>query len=219
MRFILVLVLLAILLPASIVEAQDMHIQYYLVPVQQIGLYRGPSYLKWRWNPGGLDVQKSCKDYGSINQMICAVNAEIVAHTWLAAQASVYQFPIDIEVNPSPAELSELETALEAVYIPADWLSPSETWRGALRTVTGMFLYMQRVTAITGDNPLTDWGVTLNTQFRNLDQDKQDALIQATNDLGYDSSVIRDNWTLRIILKNMADGWGDRPIYFGFTTL
>lgn len=218
MRYLLVVfVLLAALLPAS-VEAQELSVQYYLLPVQQIGNYRGPMYLKWRFNPDGLDVQWSCKDYGTINQMICAVNAEQIQHDWLAVQDGVYQFPANLEVAPSPAELSALETALEAAYIPADWLTPSETWRVNLRTITGMFLFMQRLTAITGNDPL-DWGVTLNTQFRNIPTLYQSAIIEAFDTLGYDSSVLKDNWTLRIVLKEAADQWGTQPIYFGFTTL
>ena len=217
-KAIVILVLLAMLLPfASVVEAQV--IQYYLLPVQVVNdVYRGPSYLKWRWNPEGLDVPWSCKDYGLIDVMVCAVDGAQADHDYLAAQGDVYQFPENLEVNPSPAELNQLETYLEGAYIAADWLSPSETWHEALRTVTGMFLFMQRLTAITGNSPL-EWGVTLNTQFRNLDQVYQDAITQAFTDLGYDDSVIRTNWTLRVLLKNAADQWGEKPILFGFTTL
>jgi hypothetical protein len=197
---------------------------FYLIPVMVVAGgggrdYRGPSYLKWRMNPEGLAVQWSCKDYGSINNvMVCAVNAEQADHDTLAAQDGVFTFPADLETAPSPAELSALEAALEAAYIPADWLSPSMTWRENLRTVTGMFMFMQRVTTVAGDNPL-DWGVTLNTAFRDLPAGKQEALLIAFDTLGYDSSVVKTNWTLRVVLKNAADQWGERPIYFGFVDL
>lgn len=194
-------------------------IHYYILPVDtHVPNYRGPLYLKWRFNPAGLDVPWSCKDYGSIDVMICAVDADAADHIYLAAQTSVYQFPENLNVTPSPAELSALEAVLEATYIPAQWLSPSETWRDAIRTVTAMFLLMQRLTGITGSNPL-EWGVTLNTQFRNLEQQYQDAIAEAFDTLNYDSGAIRDNWTLRVILKTAADNWGDSPIIFGFTTL
>lgn len=219
-KVLLVLVLLAMAMPfAGVVEAQTTVIQYYLLPVDvQQEMYRGPMYLMWRWNPDGLDVPWGCKDYGLIDIMICAVDADATDHAWLASQTDVYQFPVDLDANPSPAELSTLEAAMESAYIAADWLNPAETWRQALRTVTGMFLFMQRLTAITGNTPL-DWGVTLNTQFRNLDQVYQDAITQAFNDLDYDASVIRTNWTLRILLKNAADQWGEKPIYFGISIL
>lgn len=218
-KVVLILVLLAVLLPASVVEAQDMHVQYYLIPVQVVNeTKRGPSYLKWRFNSEGLDVPWMCLDYGLIDMMICAVDAEQTDHDYLEGQADVYQFPVNIEANPSPAELAELETILEVAYIPAAWLTPADTWRQTLRTISGMFLFMQRLTGITGSSPL-DWGVGLNTQFRNLDQVYQDAIVEAFDTLGYDSSTIKTNWTLRIILKEAADQWGDRPIYFDFTTL
>lgn len=229
MKKVFLLTLLALLVSAcapAVVQAQEATvIQYHLIPVDVYihpdsgATYRGPMYLKWRWNPSGLDVQWSCKDYGVIDIMMCAVNAEPVDQAYLDAQTDTYTFPEVIDsVNPSPAELSALETYLEASYIPANWLSPSEDWRTAMRTITGMFLFMQRLTTITGSSPL-DWGVTLNTRFNQLDQAYQDALIEAYDTLGYDSSVVRDNWTLRVILKNTAEQWGTKPILFGFTTL
>ena len=223
-RIALLLPLAVVLFLSVIVEAEAQVIRYYILPVDIYnnpdsgGRERGPMYLKWRRNPDGLAVQWSAKDYGSIDMMVVAVNAEEADHTYLAAQSDVYAFPENLDVNPSPAELSALEDYLEIAFIPAQWLSPSETWREALRTITGMFLFMQRLTGITGENPLT-WGITLNTQFRNIDQQYQDAITEAFVTLDYDETVLRDNWTLRIILKNAADQWGERPIYFGFVTL
>lgn len=215
-KVILLLILLAIVFPFA-AEAQV--IRYYLLPVDVYqGWARGPMYLKWRFNPDGLDVPWGCIDYGLIDTMVCAVDASTADHAYLVAQANVYQFPENLDVSPGPAELSALEITLESTYIAADWLNPSETWRETLRTVTGMFLFMQRLTAITGNTPL-DWGVGLNTQFQNLDQQYQDAIIQAFNDLSYDDSVIRTNWTLRVLLKNAADQWGAKPIHFGIVTL
>lgn len=219
--FIVALATLALLVPVA-VEAQV--VQFYLLPIdiwidpENGDAYRGPSYLKWLGNPEGLDVRWSCKDYGLINEMVCAVNGEQADHDYLGAQGDVYQFPANLDVAMSQEERSAIAAYLEGAYIPADWLSPADTFRTALRTVTGMFLFMQRLTAITGDTPL-DWGVGLNDQFRTLDQVHQDAIVQTFTDLGYDDSVIRDNWTLRIILKNAADQWGETPVLFGFVTL
>jgi hypothetical protein len=215
-RWLFVLVLASALLVPVRGEAQV--IQYFFLPVDVVGNYRGPSYLKWRFNPDGLDVPWSCKDYGSVNNiMVCAVNAEAADLTWLAAQADVYAWPTVLDENLPQAERSAVTAYLEAAFVPANWISPSDTRRTALRTVTGMFLFMQRLTALSGNSPL-DWGITLNTQFRNLTTEQQTWLEEAAVSLGYAWDVV-SNDTIRLILKAMADAWGDQPIYFGFTTL
>jgi len=201
------------------VEAQEgTVIQYFLIPVMAVENSRGPSYLRWRDNPDGLNVQWSCKDYGAIDMMICAVNADQADLDWLAAQADVYAFGQNLDEQMPQDERGVMAVYMESVAIPADWITPADTRRQAIRTITGMFLFSQRLHGITGQSPL-DWGITLNTQFRNIEQQYQGAIREAFDTLGYDSSVLRDNWTLRVILKNAADQWADRPIHFGFTVL
>jgi len=199
------------------VEVDALTVQYFFVPMLVVGNHRGPSYLRWRENPDGLAVQWSCKDYGSINSvMVCAVNAEQTDLDWLAAQDGVYAWPVNLDVNLPQAERDAVTAYLEAQFVPANWILPSDTRREALRTITGMYLYMQRLTALAG-NPL-DWGITLNTQYRNLTTEQQDALEEAAVSLGYAWDVAPTD-TIRAILKAMADAWGEQPIYFGFTTL
>lgn len=211
----LILTALLLLVPLT-VEAQV--IQYFMIPVQVVSYMRGPSYLKWRGNPTGLDVPWSCKDYGTVNNvMICAVDAETADLTWLSAQDGVYAWPTALDENLPQQERSAITAYLEAQFVPANWVSPSDTRRTALRTVTSMYIYMQRLTTIAG-NPL-DWGITLNTQFRNLTPAHQVALETAASSLGYTWEVV-PNDTIRNILKTMADAWGDAEIHFGsFTTL
>lgn len=196
-------------------------IRFYLLPVQVVidnGVHRGPMYLKWSWNPDGLDVRWSLKDYGMIDQGVVAVDAVQADHDSLAVQADVYQFPTDLDLSMGAQERAVLTSFLEGIAVPADWLSPQDTFRTALRTITGMYLSMQRLTAITRIDPISA-GLQLNDQFGTLPQLWQDAILQTYDDLDYDSSVVRDNWTLRIILKNTADQWGERPILFGFVIL
>jgi hypothetical protein len=197
-----------------------MAVRFYLIPVQVVDeVFRGPKYLKWFMNPDGLDVRWSCKDYGAIDMMSCAVGSEEQGdHDYLAAQADVYQWIEPLDGQMTAGERAEVTTYLESAWIPANWITPADTRREAVRTVTGMFLFMQRLTAITGSTPI-EWGVELNTQYQNLDLEYQEAIVDAFDTLGYDSSVIRDNWTLRVLLKNAADQWGETPILFGFVTL
>ena len=196
-----------------------MAILFYIIPavLNEIGNSRGPKYLKWRQHDG-LDVQWSAKDYGSIDIMIVAVNAEQVAHDFLLAQTDVYQFPENIEVNVPLASVNTLQSYLEVNGIPGDWTSPSQTWRITLRTITSMFLYMQRLRGVSGQNPL-EWGYTLNTQWRNVTAIHKAGIVDAATSLGYDTGFMKNNTLIRAIIKTFADAWGAQPIYFGFVTL
>lgn len=39
--------------------------KFYLLPIDQKGIHRGPAYLEWRMNPGGLRRRWSLKDFGN----------------------------------------------------------------------------------------------------------------------------------------------------------
>lgn len=195
---------------------ETMEVRFYLLPAMRVGHMRGPMYLKWRMDPDGLDVNYWQIYYGQLDVMVICVEAEAADQSWLSAQDGVYTFPANLDTTPSPAELSVLETSLEGLYIPADWLLPNMTWRGILRTVTGIMWYMGRLTTeyLGGQSPV-DLGWTLNTQFKTLSAAHQAAILGAFDSLGYDSSAIKANWTLRIVLKNAADQFGTTPIQFG----
>lgn len=201
-----------------------MSVLYYLLPVMVIWIgeqdYRGPAYLEWRMNPDGMVVTDwTCIDYGSINRMVCAVDASPEQHAQLATHADVYQFPANVDTSMPQAEMTGLTTFLEGTYLPAQWLAGNLTYRQVLRTITGMYLFMQRLTTLSGNVSPLDWGISLNTQYRNLSTQQQAWIAEAFASLGYDASFIRSNTTVRQILKAASDQWGAKPILFGFATL
>ncbi len=199
-----------------------MSVRFYILPVQRVTVngsdYRGPMYLKWRMNPDGLDVLWSLKDYGSIDMGTIAVEATATDHTTLAAQANVYQFPENLDVTMTQAQRSALESYLEAHAVPGDWIAPGDTFRSGLRTVTGMFLFMQRLTTKAHSNPL-DWGITLNTQWQNLTIQQRGWITESFSSMGYDLSFVRASTQMRRIIKAASEQFGAKPIYFGMVTL
>lgn len=199
-----------------------MSVRFYILPAQRVtdagGIHRGPMYLLWRFNPTGLDVIWSLKDYGSIDLGCVAVDGAATDHATLAAQTNVYQFPENLDTVMTQAQRSVLESYLEAAAVPGDWIAPGDTFRVGLRTVTAMFLFMQRLTTKAHSNPL-EWGVTLNTQWRNLTAAQQGWITESFASLGYDSSFIVANTQMRRIIKAASEQFGETPIHFGFVTL
>lgn len=199
-----------------------MAILFYLLPIEVIGNMRGPMYLRWQDGPNapGLVVTHwSMRDYGSINMGVVAVDGDSTQHTTLAAQANVYQFPENLDAVMTSGQRGVLSAYLETHDVPGDWIANGDTFRVALRTVTGMFLYMQRLTGMTGNVSPLDWGYTLNTQWRNISAAHRTAIIDAAMSLGYAVDFIANNTQVRRILKVFADAWGTQPIYFRFVTL
>lgn len=197
-------------------------IRFYLLPIERnaTGNARGPKYFAWRLDPDppGLASRWSMKDYGSIDMCTLAVDITTTDHDALVLNADVYAFPENLDVTMTLANRQALNTYLEAHGLPGDWLAAGVTFRGALKTVTGMMLYMQRVLAIIGYPTDPYAGITLNTQYRNIPNPLHDALSQAASELGYAWNVA-NNDQVRKILKLMSDEWGVAPIYFGFVTL
>lgn len=200
-------------------------IQFYLLPIERIDNYRGPSYFDFKGHESiaghiQLDIgeQWSMKDYGSIDMSVLAFTAAEAKHTDLIGRANVYQFPENLDVTMVLADRQALNTYLEAHGIPGDWLKQGDTFRYSLRTITAMFLYLQRALAILGYPADPFAGLTLNTRYGQLTTAYQNALSQAASELGYTWGVAAND-QIRKIWKDMADQWGSQPILFGFVTL
>lgn len=196
-------------------------IRFYIVPIERSGSQRGPQYFKWPRDPdpaNSIDVPWSMKDYGLVDVGVVAADVTTAQHNQIVAHTDVLAIPTNLDNTLNAAAVTTARNFLEALNVPAGWVGQGDTYRAVLRSVTAIFLYMQRVTAITGTT--VDWvNVPLSTQVRNIPTVWRDAMTQAATELGYDYSGVTGTTTLRQVLKSMADAWGDAPIYFGLTTL
>lgn len=197
-------------------------IRYYILPIDRPVIngqtYRGPKYLKWRFNTTGIDCLWGMKDYGSID--MCVVGTDILQadHDTLILNTDVYAFPENLDSTMTLANRQALNTYAEAHAIPGDWLKQGDTFRYALRTICGMFLYLQKTLAILGYPADPFAGITLNTRYGQLTQAYQDAMAQSAQLFGYTWNVAAND-QIRKIWKLMADQWGSQVISFGFTEL
>lgn len=204
--------------------------RFYIMPVDTItgadGMpTRGPSHLAWYqetiggpWVPaGGIVCQWSGKDYGMVDRMVMAVNADTITLDTIAAFADVLALPENLNATPNTSVRNTIKSRLEGFNIPSGWIVAGMTYRTILRTVLGMFMFMQRLCTRSG-NPFT-WGINLDTVFSSLSAERQQFIRDAANSLGYPGDNIPAAWTIRQILKYAADQWADTPILFGFVTV
>lgn len=102
-----------------------MPVRWYLLPVESPdGLHWGPKYLKWRFNPDGLDVARAQHmRFGKQRVLLSRVDATDAQHAELAAHADAFQIPSVIR----QADLNRFKRLAEALGIPLDYLSQNST--------------------------------------------------------------------------------------------
>lgn len=224
-RFMFVLFMFAVstvFTPPVIVAQETPVARFYILPIEQVGNARGPEYLSWRFDQNPIaelaGIQWSMKDYGAVNTAIVAANVTAAQHAILAAQPGVISIPANLDEQVGTTRLAATQAAVESLQIPGDWIQATHTYRQIARYVTGLFLYGQRVTAISGGQPILRLEDNLDTQFKNLPLNIRTAMIQAANELQYDTSDILATNTLRVVLRKLADEWRG-AIHFGFIDL
>jgi hypothetical protein len=196
-------------------------IRFYVLPMEPIppSGFRHPKY--FAYDPlgvTGITANYSLKDYGLVDFCVIVTDISAADHTTLSSNADVLAPPVNIDTTMTQGAVNSAKTFLEGFNIPADWVNAGVTYRSVIRTVTGIFLFMQRVTAILGHG-INFANVSLSAQWQNFPADIQAALLQAATEFGYSTAQLTGTTTLRAILKFMADAWGATPILFGLATL
>ncbi len=202
-----------------------MTIRYYLLPVEEVQqggiLFRGPKYLRWRFGTGTIDPingEGQWLDYGLRPVMLACANVTNPDHTVLAAALDVTDVPLNIDNTITAGALVAVQDALENIKVPGTWVTTSHTYRQVLRAVAGLFAFAQRYHEMHNEQ-LIENAVNLGTLWQDIPLAKRQR-IQATADaLGIDYSPVTGTWTIRQILKFLADFWQATPFNFGFTTL
>jgi len=150
-------------------------------------------------------------DYGFQPLYLVAADLPGATDSAITANSDVFAFPVDLNPTLTSGQVNSARSALEAVFIPAQTLSPQDTWRGAARMVAGMFQFMQRLQNIWGNTVVLTDGAQLNVQFGSLPADLQAAVLTTAESLGYATDSITSTTQIRAILKSMADAWGTKP--------
>ena len=187
----------------------------YILPIINVGT-EGARIAKYL---NTLPVSWAMIDYGQQPSALAAADLTPAQNTALVANSDVFAIPDNLD--STIVGVAAFKQAFEGIFIPAQWITGSETYRSVLRSVWGMFATLQRYVNISG-NPapiINGTTVTLSTQFRNLDVQVQTDLIATANSLGLDISGLSGNNTLRNILKSLSDSWGSRPFVVGGITV
>jgi len=190
----------------------------YLVPVIGDGTKADPRRPKYVAALSGVDW--AAMDYGFQPVMLVAANVDDATDTTATNQADVQRLPDNLDQQIGAAALSIVQNALETRNLPAGWVTNTMTYRELLRTLGGFFAFLQRYSVVANTTGLVIGGtVNLNTQFNQLPQAVRTNLQDTATSLGLSSAGITGTSTIRVILKNIADQWGQKPIIVGAITI
>ena len=153
---------------------------------------------------GDGDVPYGAMDYGLEETYLVGAEVTSEQHTLLASQLDVTAIPADLDGLIGLTALSTVQSKLEGMYIPADWVTTSHTYRDVIRLTGKLFLYMQRFHG-RQLRKFFEGGIALDTRVNQLTQAQRQAMEDAAVSLGLDVSGITGPMLLRQALKILAD--------------
>ncbi len=138
---------------------------------------------------------------------------------FVAAQSDAYRICAEGDFTENilgPASVA-IKNWLEALNIPANWISAADSYRQVLRGVIGIFMFTQRHEGLNGSGFFEDLaapenGFDLNTQWQNLNQSFRDTM-QATIDDHNWAITPANNDQVRKMLKDFSDKWEGTTYY------
>ena len=208
-RFLILAIIVGLIFsqlpPILATQAQDeTMIRFYIVPIEKVvepgtpGLVRKPKYIH------DMDARWGLKDYGMIDIALIGASVTQAQHEQIASEIDVIAAPQDIDQNISEIALPQVKDALEQMRIPVHWVTTDYTYRQILRRVAGLFSFAQRYHGMHYEE-LIDNQAQLDLRWNEIPQERQDKIKATADNLGYDYSEVTNQWTIRQILKLMAD--------------
>lgn len=190
-----------------------MPVRVYLVPKIGDGLsptsafrpkYSDRDSLGAGWNISG---RWQGYDYGSESSFLLIANTTAEEHTTLNAQTDVLTVP-DLDSQISAIAVNVVQSKLEAVNIPAGWVSTALTYRRAWKIVRKIITYMQKYNELYNESAFTG-GLNLNTRVNQIPAARRQRLATAAQALGLSTAAITGTTTIRQALKIFADQMAD----------
>lgn len=187
----------------------------YLIPAIGTGTDKDARRPKY-FTDGTVTVigELNVMDYGAEPWFIVSADLSPAHEATVIAQPDASAVPADMNTFLTAGQVTAVQNRLELMNIPTLWVNTSLTWIEVVRIVLGMFVFMQRFTAIHG-GPVFLGGVTLNTTVSQLSVGVRNELTTAATSLGLAIDGITLASTIRAVLKVLADQLRVRPVSLG----
>lgn len=177
--------------------------RFFVVPKTGTGSLEDTIRPKYVMELGAMDWQ--AVNYGRDD-------AYLVGAVLTPAQVSALASNIDAIVIPAQLDnaiglsgVSAVQSALEGLHVPAQWVTQTHTYRQVVGAVGRMFFLMQTFGGMTGYALFQQAGITLDTRINQLTQQQRSDLLAAASAKGLDTSGVTGPMTLRQALRLLAE--------------
>ncbi len=187
---------------------------YYVIPKSGDGLTAAtafaPKYCR-SLSADGITTAASM-DYGREALFVIGANLTSAEIASLIANPDVLAIPPLANLVAAGA-VANVQNKLEAVNLPADWVTSLLTWQQVLARVLRLVVLMQRFNGFFGR--LFATGITLDSRINQIPATPRAALNQAAQSLGADTSTILGTILIRAALVIVADQLYPAGLPFG----
>ncbi len=191
-----------------------MAINLYLTPATGVG--SGPDPRRSSVWDSLTPYNRAQMDLGLQDTFLLAVlDISPADHAILQANATVTVIP-DLDNTIGAGALTVVKNKLEALNLPANWVTAGMSYRVVVRYVAIFCQIFQRLHG-RGAAKLLGSGVTLDTQFSTLPAGVRQSLLDVGADFGFNTSSLSGASTLRAIFKALADQWSGDLQLWGLT--
>jgi hypothetical protein len=135
-------------------------------------------------------------------EMFCVVIADVTnaEHTAVSANADVRAFPADLDTTVNAGARTTIVDTLEAMRVPAQWVTVGMTYRALLRRLVGMFFVLQSLE----ERNIRLLSANLDAPVSSLAVGARQALEGVGLDLSFDSSAVHGSTSLRAVLAGIG---------------
>ncbi len=178
----------------------------YLIPIIGDGSKndpRRPKYIE------SVTSSWAMMDYGMQPAALVAADVDLTGNTFLAAQADVFRFPLDLDQQVGALGAPVVQQTLEKIPVPGDWVTPTTTWRQVVRTLIACCLFLQRYAHLAQDvRPLLDGTtVKLDTPVSALPTKVLGTFGKAAIEMAIDTTTVDAAATVRDVWRSVKTRW------------
>lgn len=187
-----------------------MAFRLYIVPVVGTGTPADPRRPKYFADGSISGFGWSAMDYGYEPWMVVGAALSATDEAFILAQPDGMALPVNLDVTLTAGNVATVQTKLEAINIPADWVTTAMTWRQVVRIVLGMMMVMQRYAGIHGVVRIFLGGITLESTMADLPVGARTDLSAAATSMGLSIGNISGSTTIRQTLQLLSGqmvGW------------
>lgn len=206
-----------------------MAFRLYIVPQVGTGtrtdVFRPKYFMSALDGTGTIGVLTTLVDFGTVDfgfegWFVVGGDLSTSDDNLIVGQSDAFALPFDLSPTLTAGQVTNVQTKLEAIGVPAQWVTTSLTWLQVVRIVLHMLSLIQHFAAVHNVAGFTFLqGANLSAALNTLPASVRQDLLTSATDLGLSTTGITGSTTIRAALKALADQMQTRQYNFAGTLI